>query len=541
MQTLFTSNRVALHRRLEGVQQRSKTRHQPELQKLTSMAPWPQTQTMNRTATPENEEATVLSNSSAQEEAVLLGAASKPKDGTLYEELLRYHDDDSETVQTDHKASIGSEEDTKLPAKPSAKIPPTTITEIPNVPRNRVFSEPNTPAQSLFKSTNNGTTTGAVIPDARQSSSQGNTPPPSCEILQQQQPGVSLGTIFGKPKLHHDELLDEVQQFHTQHLTYQQAYHPETMHPPPIYSTSTSSEESQAPPTNNNKVVDYPPSSQSPPTSSTNPTPPMNMSSFYQAALQASGQVSPHSLFSNNDSTLEEDEKLARELAQRLELEDLQRQQELEFQAIPPPFVTEEEEEEVIVTDPTQLEIMNKIRLEAEQAQLQAALRESGGGSTTNIPTTTSNNMSMMDYLLSQQWAMEQWQHVPRPPLRRASSEQPSTSATPNRQDVPYRVSMDHYTSPNHSHSNHTSTSRNSSKDDLLQRGSYETQQAIRRGEAHVVQCQGCGGRLQAPISYALVYCPECHTVSPAQTYMASSSGATTLRRQSTQKKKKGP
>jgi ribosomal protein L37AE/L43A len=516
------------------------------------MAPWPQTQTMNRTTTPENEEATVLSNSSAQEAAVLLGAASKPKDDTLYEELLRYHDDDSETVQTDHKASIGSEEDTKLPAKPSAKIPPTPIAEIPDVPRNRVYSEPNTPAQSLFKSTNNGSTTttagAAVIPDARQSSSQGNTPPPSCEILQQ--PGVSLGTIFGKPKLHHDELLKEVQQFHTQHLTYQQAYHPETMHPPPIYSTSTSSEESQAPPNNNNNnnnkmAVNHPPPSSSqspPPTSSTSPTLPMNMSSFYQAALQASGQVSPHSLFSNNDSTLEEDEKLARELAERLELEDLQRQQELELQAIPPPFVPEEEE--VIVTDPTQLEIMNKIRLEAEQAQLQAALRESGGGSTMNIPTTTSNNMSMMDYLLSQQLAMEEWQHVPRPPLRRASSEQPpsTSAATPNnRQDVPYRVSMDHYTSPNHSHSNHTSTSRNSSKDDLLQRGSYETQQAIRRGQAHVVQCQGCRGRLQAPISYALVYCPECHTVSPGQTYMASSSGATTLRRQSTQKKKKGP
>ena len=275
------------------------------------MAPWPQTQAMNRTKQENEEEATVLSNSSSAHDevaaAVLLGTASKPKDD-LYEELLRYHDDDSETVQTDRKASIGSEEDTKLPAKPSAKIATITSTIIDDAPiRNRVYSAPNTPAPSLYMSTNKDTATAisdtATIPDARQSMSQGNTPPPSCEILEQPQ-GVSLGTIFGKPtKPTHDDLLllEQVQQFHTQHLNYQQAYHTETMHPPPIYSTTTSSEESQATaPQEHSKVhscMHPPPPSQSPPPSSS-----PNKSSFYQAALQASGQVSPHSLFSNNNT-----------------------------------------------------------------------------------------------------------------------------------------------------------------------------------------------------------------------------------------------
>ena len=78
----------------------------------------------------------------------------------------------------------------------------------------------------------------------------------------------------------------------------------------------------------------------------------------------------------------------------------------------------------------------------------------------TNIPTTTANNANMMDYLLSQQLAMEEYQHVPRPPLRRASSEQPRTTTTSTtsattprtRDNVPYRVSMDHYQQPNHNH-----------------------------------------------------------------------------------------
>lgn len=53
---------------------------------------------------------------------------------------------------------------------------------------------------------------------------------------------------------------------------------------------------------------------------------------------------------------------------------------------------------------------------------------------------------------------------------------------------------------------------------DLLQRGHMETRVAIDEGRSHVVLCQGCNSRLHAPMSYALVFCPSCHTVSPGQT-----------------------
>jgi len=50
----------------------------------------------------------------------------------------------------------------------------------------------------------------------------------------------------------------------------------------------------------------------------------------------------------------------------------------------------------------------------------------------------------------------------------------------------------------------------------LETRGALETRQAISNGSSHVVKCKGCNGRLQAPLSYSLVFCPKCQTVSPA-------------------------
>lgn len=50
----------------------------------------------------------------------------------------------------------------------------------------------------------------------------------------------------------------------------------------------------------------------------------------------------------------------------------------------------------------------------------------------------------------------------------------------------------------------------------LETRGASETRQAISNGNSHVVKCKGCSGRLQAPVYYSLVFCPQCQTVSPA-------------------------
>ena len=50
----------------------------------------------------------------------------------------------------------------------------------------------------------------------------------------------------------------------------------------------------------------------------------------------------------------------------------------------------------------------------------------------------------------------------------------------------------------------------------LETRGATETRQAISNGDSHVVKCNGCNRRLQAPLHYSLVFCPKCQTVSPA-------------------------
>jgi len=51
-----------------------------------------------------------------------------------------------------------------------------------------------------------------------------------------------------------------------------------------------------------------------------------------------------------------------------------------------------------------------------------------------------------------------------------------------------------------------------------LERGQMETRAAIDQGMSHVIQCLGCRKRLYAPLNNALVFCPNCRTVSPGQT-----------------------
>jgi ribosomal protein L37AE/L43A len=59
---------------------------------------------------------------------------------------------------------------------------------------------------------------------------------------------------------------------------------------------------------------------------------------------------------------------------------------------------------------------------------------------------------------------------------------------------------------------------------DLVRRGAAETARAVQVGRAHIVQCQNCQARLQAPIQYALVYCPSCGVVSPGRSYVPTTS-----------------
>lgn len=68
------------------------------------------------------------------------------------------------------------------------------------------------------------------------------------------------------------------------------------------------------------------------------------------------------------------------------------------------------------------------------------------------------------------------------------------------------------------SRSSRSSYSSANSREVVLQRGRQETASAIRSGQARIVRCQGCSGRLQAPKQYSLVYCPKCGHVSPVDT-----------------------
>ena len=52
-------------------------------------------------------------------------------------------------------------------------------------------------------------------------------------------------------------------------------------------------------------------------------------------------------------------------------------------------------------------------------------------------------------------------------------------------------------------------------RQEIVMRGQQETVEAIQAGQSHVIQCRGCGVRLQAPVHYSLVYCPTCGFVSP--------------------------
>jgi hypothetical protein len=91
--------------------------------------------------------------------------------------------------------------------------------------------------------------------------------------------------------------------------------------------------------------------------------------------------------------------------------------------------------------------------------------------------------------------------------------------------DQQHRFTSEH---DNNFHSSHVSTiprgpptvpdSTAQSSSALFQRGHVETRNAMDQGMSHVVQCRGCRSRLHAPMSYSLVFCPNCHTVSPGQT-----------------------
>lgn len=221
---------------------------------------------------------------------------------------------------------------------------------------------------------------------------------------------------------------------------------------------------------------------------------------------------------------------------------------------------------------PEQLQILERIQQDKEREQLQRALQES---SLNELPIfdepspelgvgishrSGEHGASEEDFRLSQELAMREWAELRRGERNGGSTvlrpnqswsandrdrnlnnswtafdERPFMNITPGRAvsvDVrgretsieprPQLSSQRPRSSTPESEQNFPSSSQDlhlpRPPDDLLQRGNQETRAAIASGQAHVVKCQGCNNRLHAPISYSLVFCPTCNTISPGLT-----------------------
>lgn len=441
------------------------------------MAPRPQ-QFMNERRHQENSR-------SNMSESLAAPVAAKPKEETFYESLLRYHedeDDDGEIQSTNN--TCDEEDDRKLPAKPTPV-------------HHRSKSHPVRP---FFQ--------GSYLDAGLRLTEPVDESHPL--TTREHEVAFAEASLYSDLSALHQKSLDE-------------RFESNIARPPPVLrhqqarSDSLSSRLDEYPLAPHVECAVHDDSLHSDSSSF------QRMTSFYKSALEASGEqhsslLAKELIAEDEDEKLardlarEVDESLARELARKLELED----------SLP----------DSQVADPGQLKIMQAIRKEAERREIEKALQDSGTGLSPDFdsgifgaiprpPGTTAP--PQVDFLLSQQLAMEEWQQVPRSPVRRSRS-------LAGRREHPHHVSFEHYMP----HSSDESEPRSSLEEDsLLQQGNRETREAIANGMAHVVQCRGCLGRLHAPMSYALVYCPKCHYVSPGQTYVARDDRASLRRERS--------
>lgn len=148
-----------------------------------------------------------------------------------------------------------------------------------------------------------------------------------------------------------------------------------------------------------------------------------------------------------------------------------------------------------------QYRILEKIREEQEQRELEMALKASEQEVKQQTKPGAVEMHQPASYLYSQEKAMEDWA---RPGFMH--NQHHPTMAHGNTKPRP-RTQRENSLS---------SIDSDTRRRELLERGTSETRQAIQAGQAHVVICRGCQGRLQAPVSYSLVFCPKCQTISPA-------------------------
>ena len=203
------------------------------------------------------------------------------------------------------------------------------------------------------------------------------------------------------------------------------------------------------------------------------------------------------------------------------------------------------------MVDQEQFLILHRIREQAERRELEQALRlsehESSAQSTRQPDHRDGTAGAAPEYLQSQQAALMEYQPSNVSPLGAVMSPLSSYCSDRDRAPPPspiddrhdnaavtngarLRVSafnnshgVTHATvgtaaATRHQHDNSQQQQQQQQQHDLVRMGLLETQRAVQEGYAHIVECQGCGGRLQAPVHYSLVYCPACGVISPGLT-----------------------
>jgi predicted RNA-binding Zn-ribbon protein involved in translation (DUF1610 family) len=176
------------------------------------------------------------------------------------------------------------------------------------------------------------------------------------------------------------------------------------------------------------------------------------------------------------------------------------------YQAPVPPPVAARSQSAPMDEIAQQQKILREIQEAKERQQLEWALQESERARSAHAPPRAAaaygnerSNGALPDWEASQLIALEEIERQQRQLLQGKTT---GTTTTNSPQRPSSRPPV------------HTSSPE---RDSLVRRGQSETAQAVRSGQAHIVRCKGCAGRLQAPIHYSLVYCPKCGHVSPGE------------------------
>ena len=122
------------------------------------------------------------------------------------------------------------------------------------------------------------------------------------------------------------------------------------------------------------------------------------------------------------------------------------------------------------------------------------------------------------DWEAEQRVALEIFQKQQREMLQRSARDNGTTNSSKSGEHFYHTTG--HIDLPSQrglQHSQNIQLQRHDLHNEILERGHRETANAIRSGQAHMIRCEACAERLQAPIHYSLVYCPKCGHVTPVK------------------------